>query len=100
VIPRYLNCVEKAGGAESIRSKWEQTNGTFSNYVNGYSNTYQNGYNNVSYRHREEAVIGQAVVPNIANTTVNTNTNNNTITNTNYSVDNKNSNVVNNQTTI
>jgi hypothetical protein len=99
VIPRYLNCVEKAGGAQSIRSKWEQTNGTFSNYVNGYSNTYKNGYHNVSYRHRE-AVIGQAVVPNMFNTTFNTNTNNNTINNTNYSVDYKNSNVVNNQTTI
>lgn len=97
MIPRYLNCVEKAGGAQSIKIKWEQTNGNFSNYVNGYSNAYQNGYNNVSYNHKDEAVIGQAVVPNIVNTTAN---NNNTITNTNYSLGNTNSNLVNNQSTI
>ena len=47
VIPRYLNCVEKSGGAQAIRNKWEQTNANNvngGNYVNGYSNGYNNNY--------------------------------------------------------
>jgi hypothetical protein len=43
VIPRYLNCVEKSGGAQAIRNKWEQTNANV-NGINGYTNGYNNNY--------------------------------------------------------
>jgi hypothetical protein len=43
VIPKYLNCVEKSGGAQAIRNKWEQTNANV-NGINGYTNGYNNNY--------------------------------------------------------
>lgn len=59
VIPHYLACVEKAGGANSIRSKWNQTNNqlnnqTSSQYNNQYNSQYNNQYNsqyNNQYSH-------------------------------------------------
>lgn len=68
VIPRYLNCVERAGGAQNIRSQWNQTNvqngqhapgailtnsqhsqlGQSANLTNSQHNVYQNGYSNQS----------------------------------------------------
>lgn len=43
MIPKYLNCVEKSGGAQAIRNKWEQTNANV-NGINGYTNGYNNNY--------------------------------------------------------
>lgn len=75
VIPRYLSCVEKAGGARMIRSKWDQTNRTGNfNYgsqgpvigQNSYGSQGSIGQN--SYGPQHGSTIEQTVVPGLAST--------------------------------
>lgn len=68
VIPQYLACVQRAGGAESIRSRWNQTN----------SNGYNLGDSSVNRNNFNQA-INQTVIPTLVNSrqTRNVNTYNN-----------------------
>ena len=47
VIPNYLACVEKAGGANHIRSKWNQNNNAMNSQSNSqYNSQYNSQVNN------------------------------------------------------